>query len=265
MKSKSSGCDGLPGEKGENQAVLEIAKDGWLSGLFGREAFRLSSSWEGLSRGDLTALEEHGKARRAAFYYAKVPTDATSAVKLLNGAGFFTVDVNVTFNRSVALPALPPPGCEVVRVEGEGELARAAVAIAGSCFRYSRFHLDPEVPPALAHRIKAAWIENYVKGARGDGLFVALDGGKPAGFLAVIAVENEGKRAFVIDLIGVADACQGRGIGRGLVRFFANEFRGRADDLRVGTQAANIPSMRLYEGCGFSICKTAYVLHKHVK
>jgi hypothetical protein len=32
----------------------------------------------------------------------------------------------------------------------------------------------------------------------------------------------------------------------------------------VGTQAANIPSLRLYESFGFRVCETAYVLHAHV-
>lgn len=246
--------------------ALSVVEDRWLAGLFGHEVFRLAcgSSWEAVSERNLLALSEHEKGRRKAFYYGKVPTAAASAVRLLNGAGFFSVDVNVTFNRDPGLPALPPPDCEVVKVEGDGLLARGAVAIAGSCFRFSRFHLDPLVSPELANRVKAEWIENYVRGKRGEGLFAALDGGKPAGFLAVIAAEEAGKKVFVIDLVGVAASAQGRGIGRSLTRFFINEFRGRCDDLRVGTQAANIPSMRLYESCGFRVCGTAYVLHKHL-
>ncbi|MBI4677673.1 MAG: GNAT family N-acetyltransferase [Elusimicrobia bacterium] len=244
--------------------MLEIAEDSWLSGFFGHGAFRLSAPWEAFSAGDLKALVEHRGGLKKAFYYAKVPTQAVGAVCRLNEAGFFTVDVNVTFNRSVKLPALPPSGCEVAKVECDGDLARGAVAIAGSCFKYSRFHLDPLVSPELAHRIKAEWIENYVRGKRGNGLYVAKADGKPAGFLAVIAAEEAGRKVGVIDLIGVASSAQGKGIGKSLTRFFVNEFRGKCDDLLVGTQAANVPSMRLYESCGFQVCKTAYVLHKHL-
>ena len=34
-------------------------------------------------------------------------------------------------------------------------------------------------------------------------------------------------------------------------------------ELRVGTQAANVPSVRLYEPLGFSLASAAYVLHLH--
>ena len=33
--------------------------------------------------------------------------------------------------------------------------------------------------------------------------------------------------------------------------------------VRVGTQIANIPSLRLYESLGFRIADTHYVLHYH--
>jgi RimJ/RimL family protein N-acetyltransferase len=32
----------------------------------------------------------------------------------------------------------------------------------------------------------------------------------------------------------------------------------------VGTQIANLPSIRLYEKLGFSLVKSAYVMHRHV-
>ena len=34
--------------------------------------------------------------------------------------------------------------------------------------------------------------------------------------------------------------------------------------LRVGTQVANVPSLRLYENCGFRVAESAYVLHGHL-
>jgi hypothetical protein len=33
--------------------------------------------------------------------------------------------------------------------------------------------------------------------------------------------------------------------------------------MRVGTQIANIPSLRLYERLGFTMAESAYVLHAH--
>ena len=69
----------------------------------------------------------------------------------------------------------------------------------------------------------------------------------------------------IIDLVGVDADHQGQGAGRALSRMFIDQWRGRADRLRVGTQISNIPAMRLYESIGFRATETAYVLHAHVK
>jgi ribosomal protein S18 acetylase RimI-like enzyme len=140
----------------------------------------------------------------------------------------------------------------------------AVLDIAGCCFRYSRFHLDAVFPAAVAHAIKRAWIQSYVDRQRGEQLLVALVNGKPAGFLAVLEATVEGQACRVIDLIGVAQTYQGRGVGRALVGCFLEDCAHRGLGARVGTQAANIPSLRLYESLGFRVCETAYVLHAHV-
>jgi ribosomal protein S18 acetylase RimI-like enzyme len=140
----------------------------------------------------------------------------------------------------------------------------AVLDIAGSCFVYSRFHLDPKIAPETAHAIKRAWVRSYLEKTRGEQLLVALRDGKPVGFLAVLATTAHGEPCRVIDLIGVDQAYQGHGVGRALVGHFLAESVGRCAILQVGTQAANIPSLRLYESLGFRVCKTAYVLHAHV-
>ena len=45
----------------------------------------------------------------------------------------------------------------------------------------------------------------------------------------------------------------------------AKESHADADMLRVGTQVANLPSISLYEKCGFHVAETTYVLHAHVQ
>lgn len=223
-----------------------VVEDAWLTGLFGRPVSRVEPG------ADASSLPSPG------FAYAKVPVEDVAEVSRLEAAGFRVVDVNMTFSRAggeIAAPAAP-----VVRVDAA--TAPAVLDIAGSCFQYSRFHLDPCVDDELAGRIKREWVRSYAEGRRGHSLWAALDGGKPAGFLAVLTTETGGKRQAVIDLIGVAKANQGRGFGRDLTRFFIREFAAY-DELLVGTQAANAPSMRLYESCGFRVSRAAFVLHRH--
>ncbi len=223
-----------------------VSADAWLTGLFGRPVSKVDPG------ADVSALPAPG------FAYAKVPVGDVAETSRLESAGFRVVDVNMTFARERG--GSPPPATAVARVDAS--TAAAVLDIAGSCFRFSRFHLDPLVDDALAHRIKREWIRSYVEGRRGHSLWTVLDQGKPAGFLAVLTTDVGGKRAAVIDLIGVASASQGKGFGKDLVRFFVREFSSY-DELLVGTQAANAPSMRLYESCGFRASRAAYVLHRH--
>ena len=134
-------------------------------------------------------------------------------------------------------------------------------AIAARSFRTSRFHLDPSIPNETADRIKAAWAENYFAGHRGDLMLIAEQDGEVAGFLQALRGSND---TLVIDLLAVAEAAARRGLARAMIERLAAEARGQqASALRVGTQAANLPSCRLYESLGFRLTAAETVLHFH--
>lgn len=220
-----------------------LRSDGWLSEVFGYPVYAVD--------------EAPAEAPPApAFLYAKVPVADVARVRRLGAAGFSVVDTNVTLafdacdNLSQANDAVG-----VVRPEERD----AVLDVAGSCFRTSRFHLDPAIPDELADRVKRAWVASYFDGSRGLELLVARDGERPVGFLAVLETED-GARA--IDLVGVARAAQGRGFGRALVAEFVRRHAGR--ELLVGTQVANVRSLELYRRAGFGIVRASYVLHRHV-
>ena len=219
---------------------MPAREDPWLAGVLGRPVYDV----------DGEPGDEPG------FHYAKVDVEDVARVHALSARGFYTVDVNVTLahERSTAGGG---GDVEVARPEHHGAL----LDVAGSCFRYSRFHLDPQLPDELADAVKREWVRSYVEGTRGLELLAAVDEGAPAGFLAVL--ERDGAR--VIDLIGVAPSAQGRGVGKALVQAFVSRHSAPGRELLVGTQAANVPSLRLYAALGFSIRSSAYVLHRHVE
>jgi len=234
----------------------EIVEDDWLSSVFRHPVFAIGEQVSG------AAVLEHAGARAgAATYYARVPSDDLGRLLELVSTGLYVVDVNITLSRLG--PA--PQGESASAGVGEFEEADrdALLDIAGTCFRYSRFHLDPAIPNEIAHAVKREWIRSYVEGRRGVQLLVARDRERPLGFLAVAASELDGMHMRIIDLIGVATEEQGRGIGRALVSAFVEENAGKCDELRVGTQVANVSSLRLYEALGFSAVGSSYVLHLH--
>ena len=240
---------------------MEFNQDRWLSEVCGRPVFQVSGP-------DVSSAEfsAHCSQQADAFYFSKRPTNEVDAVRKLTSVGVYIVDTAVTLTRLSAEHPLSSgqPDIEVSLAEPkiDGDSIRA---IAESSFVYSRFHLDPAIQPELANRIKRAWIESYLTRQRGECLWVAKVDSVVAGFLAVTTVDDGEPRARSIDLIAVGVSFQRRGVGRVLVERFIDEGGKKIRRLLVGTQAANTPSIRLYEQTGFCVDRTQYVLHMHVR
>jgi ribosomal protein S18 acetylase RimI-like enzyme len=237
---------------------MNVTPDHWLTGVMDTAAYRVSAE-----DSDATALAETIARTDAGFFYAKVGAKQIPVVRTLAGVGMFVVDVNVTFERNAAEANDEPQGEVEVGASSE-EDAESVLAIAESAYEYSRFHLDPLVPAGLANRIKREWCGSYVRGDRGDRLFVARLHGQPVGFLAALTTAGD-HRAAVIDLVGVRREQRKRRVGTALVRAFLGYYQSSVRTVRVGTQVANIPSVRLYERLGFSLVDSQYVLHLHVR
>jgi ribosomal protein S18 acetylase RimI-like enzyme len=247
---------------------MKIERDIWLTNIFGHDVFKVSLSVESLSERDpkerVDTLIDYASGQPV-FFYTKISTTCVDQVEAMTSIGFNVVDVNVTFEKK-PVDIIQQKTSTVFKIRdclpAEYE---AVLDVAASCFKYSRFHLDPHVPNELANAIKRTWIESYTQKKRGERLLVCLIDGKPVGFLAVLAISTGDQQVCVIDLIGIDSTYCGRGLGKGLINYFVNTYVGECDLFRVGTQAANIPSMRLYEGSGFRVAETSYVLHAHLQ
>jgi ribosomal protein S18 acetylase RimI-like enzyme len=240
---------------------VRIESDPWLAGLFGCEVFRvtLPEVVEAIAPAILFSAAVGPRA----FFYAKAPVARVAQVGALTAAGFRVIDVNVVLEREPAPEYRRRPPAAIIR-EAQPADEAGVLAIAETSFVYSRFHLDPQVSGALANTVKREWMASYFRRQRGERVWVTEEAGRPVGFLAVL-VTGETDKTGVIDLIGVEKTQQGRGVGRELVEHFVHDGLGKYRRLRVGTQIANVPSLRLYEQCGFRVAEAAYVLHAHVR
>lgn len=226
--------------------------------MFGHPVYRVSHA-DNAERDDQwdATLDSGG----SVFAYARINVGDVPTTNALVEGGFRVVDVSVTLARAPSDSALPLSAGVRVRAAAAGDFDRV-VEIAGTAFKYSRFHLDPLVSRTLANRIKRSWMESYRQGTRGSGCLVATIEDVVVGFLAIVETTGQ-PAARIIDLIGVDPRSQGRGIGRALVDTFVREANGHVERLEVGTQVANAPSVRLYENCGFRFASAAYTLHGH--
>lgn len=218
---------------------MTLKPDAWLSEILGKPAWHLSGV-------DFTAPDGR------AFIDAKVAVDNTGTLVALQTEGFAVVDVNIQLERPAG--ALPRP-TGTVRDAVPSDKA-AVAALAGDAFVYDRFHRDPAIDHATASRLKAEWAGNYFAGARGDRMIVAENDGHVCGFLQLLTGTDG---AMVIDLIAVAAKSRGKGCARAMISLAAAAGR----PMRVGTQIANLSSLKLYEALGFRMASASYVLHLH--
>jgi dTDP-4-amino-4,6-dideoxy-D-galactose acyltransferase len=246
-------------------AVLRIERDEWLSVVIGLPSWKIGGIEATTRSADLKARMLDNGFGAAAFISTKIPTRDVAAVANATRAGFRVIDVNVTFDWAGAKALVLADSNGGVTVDlANADDAAAIEDIAARCFRYTRFHLDPEIALDQSNEIKRQWARNSCRG-RATSVYVSRQDSKVTGFLAVLEIRSGTRADAIIDLVGVDAKSQGRGVGRALTALFVDQWQGRADRLRVGTQVSNVPAMRLYEAMGFRVTETAYVLHAHVR
>lgn len=236
-------------------SVCGLTEDSWLSKTLDRAVYRLSPR-ERLLHGNkddgFLDVLRHGPV----FAYAKVATTDIDAVHFLESLGFGLVDTAIVLEKPLDRPVSELDGVRFARSEDRSPVG----GVARRSFEFSRFHLDPRIPSDLANRVKEAWVESYFAGTRGDGMVVREAGGTVTSFLAILL--DEARRAVTIDLIAVDPLQRGRGYASDMIGFVETRFAGLSC-IRVGTQMANVPSLRMYGKLGFQIAESSYVFHYH--
>lgn len=233
-----------------------LEADAWMARMLGKPCYRLHVGGA-VSPADVRDALQGAVADEVSFVDAKVPTDRLDAVAALQGSGFLLVDTNVVLELR-----RPPPrssvGTGITMRDAQPADAAGVRSVARTSFAFSRFHLDPEVPTATANELKAEWAGNYFNGTRGDLCAVAVDAAGPCAFLLGLA-PSPGE--LVIDLVAVAARAQRQGLGGALVRHVWETTD--PERMTVGTQLANVGSLRFYESLGFRVRSASYVFHRH--
>ena len=250
--------------------LISVSRDDWLCKMMERDVFKVvfpenKAGPETSLKSLRYELSDLFSMSPDAFYYVRIPSGEQFQLAYMQDLGFNVVDLNVTLGRDSKSQFSVRSDSFVITQWEDSDDNEDILDIALKSFKYSRFHLDPLIPNALANYIKREWIRNYLKGNRGECLLVATLEGQPVGFLAVLTDVNQGEELRIIDLIAVGGRYQNRGIGKALVARFIELYAGKGFNLKVGTQAANIASINLYQKLGFHVEETSYNLHAHYR
>jgi GNAT superfamily N-acetyltransferase len=190
--------------------------------------------------------------------FSRISPQKIDHIQYLEKEGFFLVDTNVAFEKYTSPHADDDANlCHLYFAESKDE--KETVSLAKRSFSYSRFHLDPSFSKETANKVKVEWVRNYFNGQRGDALIVARVHENIAGFLQLI-YRSDG--VLIIDLIAVDEAYRRKGLAGTMIRF-AEKSCGDFKVIHVGTQIANVPSLKLYESLGFRVTSAEYIFHYH--
>ena len=183
--------------------------------------------------------------------YLQVDAGDAAGLVAAQEHGFRVVDVRVELERPLDEPGTVD-GVEDVEHD-DAELR----SLARTRLRGGRFHADPGFPPAKADELYERWL---ARSWQEDDRFVLATLSRD-GFLA--GRIDRATKCGSIELVAVAAASTGAGIGGALVRAAATAFveRGMAT-ATVVTQASNVAALRLYAAAGYRITRTAYWLHR---
>jgi len=174
----------------------------------------------------------------------------------LQAKGGILVDQRTTLERTLS-PASAEPSTNVTEYTGESADA-ALISLAIQSGAYSRFRLDPKIPPGKFEELYSQWIRNSVNHRIADKVFVARDNDS---IMGMITCKRHGE-VGEIGLVAVNDEARGKGIGTDLVKFADSWFFGAGmKSSRVVTQGANQPALQLYLKCGYHVTQTEPTLH----
>lgn len=157
----------------------------------------------------------------------------------------------------------PSTGKNIIRPFRKEEISKLQ-EIAYSSFQFSRFHMDSDISKADANLTRSEWIKNACLG-RAEFVLVSEINSQPTGFIICLKKKSSKEPIGQLDLIAVDNKYRKLKIGYDLTIEFLKCCKEKKFNLvRVGTQAHNVPSLRLYEKTGFLIYKSSYSYHKHV-
>ena len=237
--------------------TFSVSGDPFVAKCLGKDSYRVFSH-AGDSAKDGTPLTEV-LSRSQVFCYSKVSPSELASLHALESYGFHLVDTNVQLRKNVSVWSSASKHSDDsirwAKPSDEQDVARCA-AEELTC---SRFHLDPLVTAESANGLKREWARNYFLGKRGDAMVVAEREGRVVGFLQILCSEP---KEWTIDLTAVSREFRRQGLGRAMIEF-AQAHYSEAENVLVGTQAANAGSISFYQSAGFQVVSMQHVFHYH--
>jgi dTDP-4-amino-4,6-dideoxy-D-galactose acyltransferase len=228
---------------------------GWDSSVFGFNVARLTPSHVSgqTLRQNLDVITKKHDAKLVYGFFD--PSDPVSREAACSCRGLL-VDRRLVFTCKPLL--MPPSTKHPIHVCNVREPTPAMEQLAFESGRYSRFQVDPRIPPGIFKDIYRKWIARDLRDCPPGAAFIAGEDQSPSGFITLKREKDEGR----ISLIAVDSVRRKQGLGQALVQQAVSwAARQGFPKLTVVTQSDNVPACRLYEKTGFQVAERVDIYH----
>ena len=248
----------LVDEKNLVQGALFLEKSDWDSEHFG---FGVGKYKFLLFKQELNADERISLIKEAVkeaanidlkVLFARVPLYDMMTIHAHEREGSILTDILLTYYinlKQQPVHKIKAPDIQITVAEGDDE--SDICNIARDVFRIDHFHADPRLNNNKCDELYGKWALNSLRGLV-DEVLVAKKNSEILGFVTckIERLDADSTYGF-IDLIGVSDKYQRKGIGGILISEALEWFSTHASSAYVGTQTRNLAAMRLYERMNF--------------
>lgn len=227
----------------------------WDSEFFGFRIGRLKSPR--LTAESLRAALAWAAAERLRCAYFFAEADCPETLARAHEGGFRFVDVRMELSVTLAGQAVAP-ALSAFRPAEAADLP-AVETLSRIAHHDTRFFKDTNFPTTRSADLYAEWIRRDYRVHR---IFVVP--GENAGIAGYITCQTDAVPGVGrIGLVAVAETERRRGLGRVLVEGALQWFRGTGcKEVRVVTQASNVPAQRVYQSLGFRTAETCATFHR---
>lgn len=190
------------------------------------------------------------------FITAKINPDDVDTIHKLEECGFLKINSQTSYRLQLAQASSFVLNNRVKIEIGHPREIGSLIAQFSPLFKNDRFHSDTRLPPNWSNKIKENWMRSTDPEKQ---VLLAKIDGETAGFVLI-----QDKNTVIIDLIAVAPAHQGNGVGKNLIGHLIQTIcKGR--EIVVGTQNDNQKAKFLYEKMGFMQTDISVVYHFFTK
>lgn len=222
----------------------------WDSDYFGFPIGRVSPA----SPADLEPAVAAADADRVRCLYLLCPADDDETLHAAIGLGFRPYDVRIELGRALEAAPAAAPDVRAARLDDVPELER----IVRERLVGTRFWVDPGFPHDRVAELYVQWLRRGLETPTERRTLVA---GAAEG--VVICRLDVAAGLGTIELVAVAGAAEGRGVGSRLLAaadaVFADAGLTRVE---VVTQARNVGAQRLYQRHGYRTERVGWWLHR---